>query len=35
VQKRNKEYRRIPNTSFQEVEGSKHNFVSLMIADVS
>jgi hypothetical protein len=31
---KNKEYRRIPDVSFQEVEGHKHNFVSLRIPDV-
>jgi hypothetical protein len=30
-EKRNKEYRRIPNVSFQEVEGHQHNFVSLRV----
>jgi hypothetical protein len=34
-EKRNKEYRRIPDVSFQEVEGYKQNFVSLRILDVN
>jgi hypothetical protein len=34
-EKRNKEYRRIPDVSFEEVEGHKHNFVSFKIPDVS
>jgi hypothetical protein len=34
-EKRNKEQRRIPGVCFQEVEGHKHNFVSLRIPDVS
>jgi hypothetical protein len=34
-EKGNKELRRIPDVSFQEVEGHKHNFVSLRIPDVS
>jgi hypothetical protein len=32
--KKNKEQRRIPDVSFQEVEGHKYNFVSLRIPDV-
>jgi hypothetical protein len=35
VKKRNKEYRRIPDVSFEEVEEHKHNFVSFKIPDVS
>jgi hypothetical protein len=34
-EKRNKEYRMIPNVSFQEVEGHEYNFVSFRIPDVS
>jgi hypothetical protein len=34
-EKTNKEYRRIPDVSFQVVEGHKHNFVSFRILDVS
>jgi hypothetical protein len=33
-EKRNKEYRRIPDVNFQEVEGHRQNFVSLGIPDV-
>jgi hypothetical protein len=33
--KKNKELRRIPDVSFQEVEEHKHNFVSLRIPDVN
>jgi hypothetical protein len=35
VKKRNKEQRRIPDVSFQKVEGHQHNFVSLKIPDVN
>jgi hypothetical protein len=34
-EKRNKEYRRILDVNFQEVEGHKPNFVSSRIPDVS
>jgi hypothetical protein len=32
---KNKEQRRIPDVSFQEVEGHQHNFVFLRITDVN
>jgi hypothetical protein len=34
-EKRKKEYRMIPDVSFQEVEGYEYNFVSFRIPDVS
>jgi hypothetical protein len=34
-EKRNREYRRIPDVSFQEVERHTHNFISLRIPDVN
>jgi hypothetical protein len=34
-EKRNKEYKRIPDVSFQEAEEHEHNFVSLRIPGVN